>query len=198
MDTNQTAHEENYQFTNTNKWDTRTLVTMALLAAISVLLSFIETPAIFAPFLRLDVSFTPAMVAGFAYGGPAGVLVGIVAAVAHGAIDGNWVGSLMNIIMAVAYILPAAAIYSRNRTIKGAIIGLVVSTISIMVAAVIANLIIDPTLYGYPLESVIALIVPALLPFNFLKGVVNGVLTFVVYKSIKNLITPKKKQVKGR
>lgn len=183
---------------NTNRWDTRTLVTMALMCAIGVMLSFIETPAIFAPFLRLDVSLTPAMVVGFAYGGGAGVLVGIVEAVAHGALTGNWVGALMNIIVATAFVLPAAAIYARNRTLQGAVIGLAASTVSIVVAAVVANLVIDPTLYGYPFDAVVALIVPAFIPFNILKGVVNGVLTFIVYKSIKNLVTPKKKQVAGR
>lgn len=185
-------------FANTNKWDTRTLVTMALLCAIGVLLSFIETPAIFAPFLRLDVSHTPAMVAGFAFGGGAGVLVGVVTAIAHGALDGNWVGALMNSIVAAAFIFPAAAIYNRNRTMNTAIIGLVVSVVVMVVVAIIANLIIDPLFYGYPFDAVVALIVPALIPFNLLKGLVNSILTVVVYKSIKNLITPKKEQIVGR
>ena len=35
-------------------------------------------------------------------------------------------------------------------------------------------------------------------PFNLIKAVLNAVLTLVVYKSISNLVTPKKKQVKGR
>ena len=34
----------NVDFTNTNRWDTRQLVTMALMCAIGVLLSFIEFP----------------------------------------------------------------------------------------------------------------------------------------------------------
>ena len=190
--------EDTPQLTNTNKWDTRTLVTMALMAAIAVLLSFLETPAIFAPFLRLDISFTPVMIVGFAYGGGAGVLVGIVAAVAHGALDGNWVGSLMNIIVVIAFVLPAATIYGRNRSFKAAIIGLVVSVFVMVITAVIANLIIDPTFYGYPFDAVVDLIIPALVPFNILKGVVNSVLTCIAYKSIKNLITPKKKQVVGK
>ena len=34
--------------------------------------------------------------------------------------------------------------------------------------------------------------------FNLIKAGINAVLTLIVYKSISNLITPKKKQVKGR
>ena len=48
-----------------------------------------------------------------------------------------------------------------------------------------------------PLDAVVAMIVPILIPFNLLKGILNSVLTLVVYKAISNLITPKKDQVKG-
>lgn len=40
--------------------------------------------------------------------------------------------------------------------------------------------------------------IPAVIPFNLLKTILNSVLTLVVYKAVSNLITPKKKQVKGR
>ena len=39
-----TNAQDTYEFTNTNKWDTRQLVTMALMCAIGVLLSFVEFP----------------------------------------------------------------------------------------------------------------------------------------------------------
>ena len=42
------------------------------------------------------------------------------------------------------------------------------------------------------------MIIPILIPFNLLKGLLNAVLTLVIYKSISNLITPKKDQAKGR
>ena len=184
---------------NTNRWDTRTLVTLALMCAIAILLSFLEFP-IFpaASFLKLDMSLTPVMVCGFAYGSAAGSIVGIVCAIAHGMLTGNWVGALMNIIVAVSFVAPASAIYQRNRTFKGAIIGLAVSCVCIVIAAVVANLVIDPLFYGYPFDAVVALLAPAIIPFNIIKGVVNSVITCVVYKSISNLITPRKNQVAGR
>lgn len=184
---------------NTNRWSTKQLVTMALMCAIAILLSFVEFPILpSASFLKLDVALVPSAVVGFAYGAGPGVLVGIVSAVAHGAITGNWVGCLMNIIATLAFIIPASAIYKRNRTFKGAVIGLVVSTITFIVVEIVANLVVDPTLYGMPFEAVAALIVPAILPFNIIKGVVVSILTGLVYKSISNLITPVKDQVKGR
>ncbi len=184
---------------NTNRWSTKQLVTMALMCAIAIILSFIEFPIMpAASFLKLDIALVPSAVVGFAYGAGPGALVGIVSAVAHGAITGNWVGCLMNIIVACAFVIPASAIYKRNRTFKGAVIGLVVSTACIVVAAIVANLVVDPLFYGMPFDAVAALVVPAILPFNIIKGVVVSILTALVYKSISNLITPAKDQVKGR
>ena len=184
---------------NTNRWDTKQLVTMALMAAIAILLSFAEYPIIpAAPFLKLDVALVPATVVGFAYGAGPGILVGIVSAVAHAVLSNNWVGAIMNIIVTFCYILPAALIYQRNRTFKGGMIGLAVSVVCLVVGAIIANLIVDPTFYSMPFDKVVSLIIPAILPFNIIKGVVVSVLTALVYKSISNFITPEKDQVKGR
>jgi len=193
------TYAQDQQFQNTNRWSTKQLVTMALMCAIAILLSFVEFP-IFpaASFLKLDVALVPSSVVGFAYGAGPGTLVAIACAVAHAAITGNWVGALMNIIMACAFIIPASIIYKRNRTLKGAIIGLVASTICLIVAAIVANLVIDPIFYGMPFDAVAALVVPAILPFNVIKGIVVSILTGLVYKSISNLITPVKDQVSGR
>ena len=194
-----TVRKQEAAIQNTNRWSTKQLVTMALMCAIAILLSFIEFPIFpVASFLKLDISFVPSAVMGFAYGSGPGVLVGVACAVAHGAITGNWVGCLMNIIACCAFVIPASIIYKRNRTFKGAMIGLVVSIVCLVVAAIVANLAIDPTFYGIPFDVVAGLIVPAILPFNIIKGVVISVLTAIVYKSISNLITPTKDQVKGR
>ena len=168
------AANNDLQFQNTNRWSTKQLVTMALMGAIAILLSFIEFPIM-----------------------PA-ASVGIVDAVAHAAIDGNWVGALMNSIVAIAFITPAAAIYKRNRTFKGAVTGMAISAVCLVVVAIVANLVIDPLFYGIPFDAVVQLIVPAILPFNIIKAIVVSILTGVVYKSISNLITPVKDQVKGR
>ena len=191
------AHNQSIQ--NTNRWSTKQLVTMALMCAIAILLSFVEFPIMpAASFLKLDIALVPSAVVGFAFGAGPGVLVGIVSAVAHGAITGNWVGCLMNIIVACAFIIPSSVIYKRNRTFKGAVIGLVVSTVCLIAGAIVANLVVDPIFYGMPFDVVAALVVPAILPFNIIKGVVVSILTALVYKSISNLITPVKDQVKGR
>jgi len=193
------AQNQTVQLENANRWSTKQLVTMALMCAIAILLSFVEFPIIpAASFLKLDISFVPSAVMGFAYGTGPGVLVGIACAVVHGIITGNWVGCLMNVIACSAFVIPAAVVYKRNHTFKGAMIGLIVGIVCLIAAACIANLIVDPLFYGMPFDVVAGLIVPAILPFNIIKGIVISALTGIVYKSISNLITPAKDQVKGR
>ena len=178
---------------NSNVWSTRQLVTMALMCAIGTLLSFIEFPLLpGVTWLKFDASNMPAMVAGFAYGPAGGVAVGIVTAIIHGLLMADFTGALMNILVVTCFVLPAALIYKKKRTYKFAIIGLVFSIIAGVIGSIIGNLLLTPSWLGVPFDAVVALIIPVLIPFNLLKGLLNSVITLIVYKSISNIITPKK------
>ena len=183
---------------NSNRWSTKQLVTMALMCAISLVLTFVEF-VIFpnVPFLKLDVSLVPSAVVGFAYGPVPGIVVGLISAVGHAAITGNWVGAIMNVIVTIAFIAPSSLIYKRFHTFKGAIVSLVVGALVVVGISGPANLIVDPLLYGVPMEMIMEFM-PFIIAFNAIKGVLIAVLTGVVYKSISNLITSAKDQVKGR
>lgn len=184
---------------NSNVWSTRQLVTMALMCAIGTLLSFIEFPLLpGVTWLKFDASNMPAMVAGFAYGPAGGVAVGIVTAIIHGLLMADFTGALMNILVVTCFVLPATLIYKKKRTYKFAIIGLVFSIIAGVIGSIIGNLLLTPSWLGVPFDAVVALIIPVLIPFNLLKGLLNSVITLIVYKSISNIITPKKDQKKGR
>lgn len=184
---------------NTNRWNTRQLVTMALMCAISALFSFAQIPLIpGVTFLTYDPSLVPAMVCGFSFGPGAGFVVGSLAAVIHGLILGEWVGSLMNIVATLCFVVPAALIYRRMHTFKGAVVGLVSGSLCALAGAIAANLTIGVLFWYGSVDAILPLIVPALVPFNLVKTILNSVLTLVVYKAVSNLITPKKSQVKGR
>lgn len=184
---------------NTNIWSTKQLVTMALMCAIGVILSFIEFPLLpGVSWLKFDASNMPAMVVGFGFGPGAGVAVGIVIAIIHGLLLADFTGALMNILTVTCFVLPAALLYRWKRTYPIAIFGLVLSIIAAMIGGIVGNLIVTPMYLGVPFDAVVALIIPVLVPFNLVKGLINSVLTLIIYKSISNLITPKKDQVKGR
>lgn len=184
---------------NTNVWSTRQLVTMALMCAIGVLLSFAEFPLLpGVAWLKYDASMMPAMVCGFAYGPGAGLAVGVVGAVIHGILMADFTGAAMNTLVVFGFVLPAAFVYKRSRSYKSAVAGLALSCIGAVAMSVVGNLLLTPAWLGVPLQAVVDMIIPVLVPFNLLKGLLNSVLTLVVYKSVSNLVTPKKDQVKGR
>ena len=172
---------------------------MALMCAISALFSFVQIPLIPGlTFLTYDPSLMPAMVCGFAFGPGAGFVVGALAAVIHGLVLGEWVGSMMNIVATLCFVVPAAFVYRRVHTFKGAVAGLVLGSAAAVAGAIIANLTIGVWFWYGSVDAIAPMILPALVPFNLVKTILNSVLTMVVYKAVSNLITPKKDQVKGR
>ena len=173
---------------NTNRFSTRELVICALLCAISILLSFVEFPLLpGVTWLKYDASAMPAIIAGFAYGPLAGTAVGIVAAVGHGILFADFSGAVMNIIVVTAFVVPSALIYRTKRTGLTEVIGLIVGGICMVAAAVLGNLVITPAWLGVPLDAVIAMIAPILIPFNALKAALNAVLAGVIYRTVAAL-----------
>ena len=53
---------------------------------------------------------------------------------------------------------------------------------------VIANLLVTPLYLGVTREMVIGMLLPAIIPFNLLKGAINGIITFLLYKKVSNFL----------
>ena len=161
----------------------------ALFVALAMATSFISFPILPNPafsFLKYDPSGIVCLIAGFAYGPAAAAIVSVLGFVPHVFMD-PW-GTLMAVLVALALSVPAALIYRHVHTRKGAVIGLVVGALLALVAAIAGNLVITPIYTGWPVSEVVAIIVPALLPFNLIKFVIHGVVTFLVYKPISSLL----------
>ena len=109
------------------------------------------------------------LIAGFAYGPAAAAIVSVLGFVPHVFMD-PW-GTLMAVLVALTLSVPAALIYRHVHTRKGAVIGLVVGALLALVAAIAGNLVITP-----------------IYTFNLIKFVIHGVVTFLVYKPISNLL----------
>lgn len=172
---------------DSGRWSTRRIAVYALFVALSMAVSFIEFPLIpGVPWLKYDPSGIVCLVAGFAYGPAAAVLVSVLGFVPHVFAD-PW-GSLMAIAVALAMSVPAALVYRRLRTRRGALIGIIAGAVVALVVAIIGNLLVTPIYANMTVEQVAAMIVPALLPFNLAKLAVHGVVTFLIYKPISNLL----------
>ena len=185
----------------------RNLVRIAILGAIGAVLALIPGIPIIPPIYKLDFSLLPTLLAGFAMGPMAGLLVALIKDVI-GLITSSsmGVGELADFLMTVAMVVPAAWIYRRNRTFRGALgalgAGILVST----AAAALCNwLILIPfyvNAFHMPLEkivemigkvvppvhSMLTLILLATVPFNLLKGVILALLTLLLYKRLSFLL----------
>jgi riboflavin transporter FmnP len=166
------------------------MTTLAMLTAISCVLVFITVPYPLFPAFKYDLADVPIMIATFSFGPVAGIIVTAVAAFVQAFILGqdNWIGFTMHMFATGSFVIVSGLIYSRKKTRKGAIIALVAGTVTMAVVMCIANYIMDPLFYGMQKEAVLALILPAILPFNLTKAGINSVITFFVYKRISNMI----------
>jgi len=176
------------------------LVALALLAALSLILFFISFPLpMLPPFLKVDFSDIPALLAGLIFSPLAGVLVvfmkNLLYFVASGASDP--VGVVANFIAGALFVLPVAYLYHRYRGIKSVIAGLIIGTfIMAVVMSVLNYIIILPAysvLFGMEFDDTLKMIVVSgVLPFNFIKGIIIGVLFVPLFMKLHQWIDQKR------
>lgn len=172
---------------DSGRWSTKRIAMYALFVALSMAVSFVEFPIVpGVEWLKYDPSGIVSLVAGFAYGPAAAVIVSVLGFLPH-LFTNPW-GTLMAVLVALALSVPAALIYRRNKTRKGAVIGIIVGAIAALAVAIVGNIIVTPFYAHMTTAQVVALIVPALLPFNALKFTIHGVVTFLIYKPISDLL----------
>ena len=95
---------------------------------------------------------------------------------------------IMHIFATGFCVLVAGTIYKRHKTRKVAVIALICGAIVQTLAMVLMNMVFTPLFMGAPLETVLAMMIPAIIPFNALKAGINCTITFFLYKSISHLI----------
>lgn len=187
---------------------TRNLVRVGILGAIAFGLMFLDMPLAFvAPgFMKLDISDVPGLIAGFAMGPVNGVLVQLVKNLLNitKSTTGG-VGELSNFIVGSSFVLASSLIYRRNKTIKSALIGLVVGVLTMTALAMASNYFVVFPLYAklmIPMETILnmgkavnpnidslwSMILLSVMPFNIIKGAINGLVAFIAYKRVKNYL----------
>ena len=93
----------------------------------------------------MDFDFAGAveMIGGFMFGPVAAVFIAIVKILLKMVMMGSssiGTGEIQNVLLSCAYTVPAALIYSRNKSKKNAMIGMVAGTLAAIVTAVLTNL----------------------------------------------------------
>lgn len=183
-----------------NNHRTVTLTNAALMTALAIILSYFpEIPlAFFAPWLKLDFSFTPLLLLGFTSGLGMMVPALIVTNLVHiiGGTTGG-PGELANILVGLAFLVPPTLLYRRNRTRKTALVGMLLGVALMVVVAVLANrYILLPAYFGANFVEKLAganltlngYLFAAILPFNLIKGLINSFLVFMLYKRLSVIL----------
>ena len=163
---------------------TKKLTSMAMLCALAYLMMLVGRIPV-TLFLKYDPKDIVIAIGGFLYGPVSAFVISAVVAVIELPIsDTSYIGCVMNLISSAAFACTAAYIYSKNRTLRGAVIGLVTGVLVMTGVMLLWNYFLTPIYMGYPREAVVDLLLPVFLPFNLLKGGLNAAFTMLIYKPV--------------
>ena len=182
----------------------------AIFAALAGVLMFLEIPLFFAPsFYKIDLSEIPVLICTFYLGPVAGVAAELLKVLLKLLLKGTstaFVGDFANFAVGCSFVLPAGMVYHAKPGRRTALIGMLTGTLVMTVFGSAFNaLYLLPkfaALYGMPMEAIIGmgtkinpsitsvttLVLFAVVPFNLLKGVVDSLLTFLLYKRISPIL----------
>lgn len=188
-----------------SKMRVRKLTLTAMLAAISAVLMFISFSVPFMPsFIKLDLSEVPALIASFAMGPVAGVVVCLVKNLINVLFTTTGgVGELSNFLLGTIMCIVAGLIYSRKKTKKTGILAGIAGAAAMAFISLFSNFYFVYPVYEnfMPIEAILSMyqaINPAAstlwdallifnVPFTFLKGMIAVVITMLLYKKVGKL-----------
>ena len=193
-----------------SKTPIRYMARIAVLTAIASVLMLLEIPLWFAPgFYKLDVSELVILMGGFAMGPTAAILIEFLKNLINILLNGTdtaYIGEFANFITGCAFVVPAALIYKYHKNKKGAIISMIVGSLSLaLIGSLLNYFVLIPAfsrLYNMEMEAIIGmgaavnplvsdlktLVVCAVAPFNLVKGIICSSLAMLLYKRVSKIL----------
>lgn len=170
--------------------------------------------AAFPGWLELNFSDIPALIGTFALGPVSGVLIVFVKILIKLIIKGTstvFVGELADLLIGIAFVVPAGLIYKKKRTFKGALVAMAVGTACSTAMSMLANWLVLVPFYRQlffhgswaPLVGTMQAlfgekcnqntfyafyIFGSVLPFNLMRCLIAVAVTLPVYKHISRII----------
>ena len=188
----------------------RYIARVAVLTAIAAVLMLLEFPLWFAPgFYKLDLSETVILMGGFALGPGAAILIEFLKNLINILLNGTdtaYIGELANFITGCAFVVPAAVIYKYHKNKKGALLSMIVGSLSLaLIGSLLNYFVLIPAFsrfYNLPIENIIgmgaavnplvtdmkSLVVCAVAPFNLVKGIFCSTLAMLLYKRVSKVL----------
>lgn len=169
---------------------TKQLVILSMFCAIAyVVMAVGRIPIVL--FLKYDPKDIIITIAGFLFGAPSALAVSAIVSIIEMLTlsDTGIIGLFMNVLSSASFACTAAVIYKRRHNLRGAVMGLVAGTITMVCVMLLWNYLVTPLYMNVARADVASLILPAFLPFNLLKGVLNAAITMLIYKPIVGTLT---------
>ncbi len=172
-------------------FNTKTIATLGMLCAIAFVAKLVSNvfPMV-SGFLSFDLKDVVIVIAGFIFGPlPALAITVIVSLVEMVTISSTGIiGFVMNVIQSTAFACTASAFYQKNRSMRGAVTGLVAGVLTMTAVMILWNWLITPLYMGVSRDIVVKMLIPTFLPFNLVKGGINATLAMLLYKPVVNTL----------
>ena len=163
----------------TGKWSVKEISIMAMLTAVSIMLMYLIRFPIFPPasFLEYDPADVPILIATLMFGTVPGLIVTLLVCIIQGftvSAQSGIIGIVMHLIATGSMVVVVGLINKKNTVSIRNYIAVILGSLAMIAVMIPLNLILTPIFMGVPLDAVTALLLPAIIPFNAIKGGVNS------------------------
>lgn len=181
------------------------LIILALLGTISLVLLFINFPLPFLPpYLKIDFSEVPALIAALLFTPMAGIIVEAIKNLLYliftGA--GDPIGVVANFVAGVLFVVPISMVYHKFKGNKSLVSGLITGTVVMALGMSVLNYFIILPAYSWfmgweTMSSTVKLstVLIGVLPFNVVKGIILAVLFVPLFMKLKPWIEQKRAMI---
>jgi len=164
----------------------RKITTMAMFAAVSIVLVYLIRFPLFAaaPFLEYDPADIPIFIATYLFGPSTGLMLTFAVSVIQGmtvSAQSGIIGVAMHFFATGSFVCVAGMIYKKNKSFSNLILSAVCGTLMMTTIMILWNLIFTPLFMGTPIKTVAEMLIPVIIPFNLLKAGINAFISVVVY-----------------
>ena len=168
-------------------WDTKTLVSMAMLTGIAYIVMLVSKLMPSVMFLDFDFKDVVICIGGFTFGPLAAAVISILVAFIEMITISTTgpIGFIMNALATCAFCCTASYLYKKMHTKKGAVLGLACGVVCLVAVMLLWNYLITPLyMTNFSRADVAALLPTLFLPFNLAKGGMNMAATLLLYPPV--------------
>jgi riboflavin transporter FmnP len=184
---------ENKIIKEVKKMDVKKITNVGVLSALSFILMLTVRFPLFLPFLIYEPGDIPILIIAFLYGPVPALIATAILSIFMALFTGlgGAFGAFMHMLATGVFAGLAGYIYKKYHNRKGAVIGLITGSVVMTIVMVFANISLNTVFYGIPREQTIKMLLPGIIPFNLMKGLINSGITIFVYKKIANFLREK-------